>query len=827
MRTEVDLGILPLFLVNLLILVSCSSGEDDYDFTWGPGTGRPIIQKIQPSYGPLHGGTELVVTGSGFNPGATVEIGGAPAASVVIESSTRITCIAPPGERGPSEAVVKNPDYGSGTSANAFTYVLSIAGGANATYILKEDGTAWAWGKNPYGEIGDGTINERHIPGEIMGLSDVVEINGGASRSIALQSDGSLWTWGRNNRGQLGNGTWDEKHAPVNIWGTSDVVAVTGQATGYFTIALKGDGTVWAWGDNDYGQLGDGTIDDRNVPGPVPGLSGVIAIDAGWGHVIALKSDGTVWTWGYNSYGQIGDGTNDDRLTPFQVSGLTNVVEIEGGAGGYALKENGEIWVWGLNDHGQLGDGTIDSKDTPVMISSISGVKQIETMDGATAFLKHDGTVWTVGWNDSGRLGDGTTVEKHNPVQVVGLSNIIAIATGFHHGIALESDGTIWTWGRNTYGELGDGTTIDRYTPVRVHSTAPGGYALGWIGGGQDGWQTGPAPAAGADLRSFNQPSGVHVDANGYIFVADYKNHRISKWDSAGNAVGWIGAGQDGWQISNTPAAGTDYKSFKNAPGLFVDGNGDIYVADMSNDRVCKWGSNGVAIGWIGGGSNGWQVGGAPGSSTALNGFYNPISVAVDGDGTIYVADLSNSRIVKWTAGGTAVGWIGGGQDGWQTGTAPSSGTDYQSFSSPYDVHLDGSGNLFVPEWCDRISKWTLGGTALGWIGGWSDGWQFGNTPAPGPDYRSFDGPSGVFVTPAGEIFVGDYGNHRISRWDRDGNAKGWIGGGLNGWKKDDGTSAGAGYQEFNTPYEAFVDSDGYLYVAEYLNNRISKWKIE
>ena len=193
----------------------------------------------------------------------------------------------------------------------------------------------------------------------------------GAYHTIALKSDGTVWAWGANQAGQLGDGTHidntDIIHAgiPVQVSSLSGVTAIAGGRD--HTAALKSDGTVWAWGYNYYGQLGDGTTTNSYTPVQVSSLSGVTAIAGGYYHTIALKSDGTVWTWGNNDIGQLGDGTTNNRLTPVQVSGLSGVTAI---AGGYshtiALKSGGTVWAWGYNKDGQLGNVTIKNWSTPV-----------------------------------------------------------------------------------------------------------------------------------------------------------------------------------------------------------------------------------------------------------------------------------------------------------------------------------------------------------------------------------------------------------------------------------------------------------------------------
>jgi alpha-tubulin suppressor-like RCC1 family protein len=237
------------------------------------------------------------------------------------------------------------------------------------------------------------------------------------------------------------------------------------------TVALKNDGTFWVWGNNYYGQLGDGTNTNRNTPVPVSGLTGIItAISAGVFNTVALKNDRTVLAWGLNSSGQLGDGTTTDSDTPVPVSGLINVIAISAGESyAVALKNDGTVWAWGSNGYGQLGDGSTIEKHTPVPVSGLTGIiTAISAGELHTVALKNDGTVWAWGRNNYGQLGDGTTTDSDTPVQASGLTGITAIAAGESHTVALKNDGTLWAWGRNNYGQLGDGTTTDSDTPVQV-----------------------------------------------------------------------------------------------------------------------------------------------------------------------------------------------------------------------------------------------------------------------------------------------------------------------------------------------------------------------
>ena len=267
-------------------------------------------------------------------------------------------------------------------------------------------------------------------------------------------------------------------------------------AGSYHTLALKSDGSVWAWGHNNYGQLGDGTTTDSSIPLEVLNLAGVTAIAAGRYHTVALKTDGSVWAWGYNGHGQLGDGTNDNENTPVQVTGfdgsgwLSDVAAIAA-VGDYtiALKTDGSVWAWGDNGLGQLGDGTNDNKNTPVQVKGPGGVDWLADVFAIaaggyhTVALKTDGSVWAWGNNTTGQLGDGTNDNKNTPVQVKGaggsgwLTDVTAIGAGWHHTMALKTDGSVWAWGDNTTGQLGDGTTDNKNTPVQVK----GADGSGWL----------------------------------------------------------------------------------------------------------------------------------------------------------------------------------------------------------------------------------------------------------------------------------------------------------------------------------------------------------
>lgn len=369
----------------------------------------------------------------------------------------------------------------------------SIAASFHTVYV-KPDGSVLAWGKNSAGQLGDGTTNQSSTPVHVStasGLPSITAVAVGDNHTVALGTDGSVWAWGDNGNGQLGNGTTDPNTTPIQIipppQDPSGVTVTAVAAGGNHTVVLKSDGSVWAWGDNTYGQIGDGTTNQINSPkqviAPPSDTSGLkaTAVAAGHDHTVALKSDNTVHAWGYNKKGQLGDGTTNNNKSPIQVSSLTGVLAIAAGFDHtIALRNDNTVWAWGNNSDGQLGNGTKTNNSSPVQVSNISTAIAIAAgFDSSvpshehSVALKDDGTVWTWGSNSNGQLGDGNTTLSNIPVKVVGLPDVvlpgmIAIAAGYDYTVALGSDNTVWTWGSNSNGQLGDGTTDDKLNPIQV-----------------------------------------------------------------------------------------------------------------------------------------------------------------------------------------------------------------------------------------------------------------------------------------------------------------------------------------------------------------------
>lgn len=314
--------------------------------------------------------------------------------------------------------------FGDGTTgsrnyptAAKISDVRTIATGVRDGFAIKNDGTVWAWGQNNNGQLGDGTTTDRTSPVPVTAVNGIVALSGGIGyHTLALKSDGTVWAWGKNGNGELGNGTVTaQETSPVQTLGLTDVIAVS--AGGYHSLALKSDGTVWAWGYGKDGELGNGTTTEwQSEPVQVSGLADVVAIAAGNYHNLAIKKDGTVWAWGNNGEGRLGDGTTTNRTTPVQVHGLSNIVQVAaGGEHSLALDADGNVWAWGNNGRVQLGDGTSVNQAEPIEVPGLADVAQIAAGAYHSLAMTEDGSVWAWGYNNGGQLGNGGRENQSTP----------------------------------------------------------------------------------------------------------------------------------------------------------------------------------------------------------------------------------------------------------------------------------------------------------------------------------------------------------------------------------------------------------------------------
>jgi alpha-tubulin suppressor-like RCC1 family protein/Leucine-rich repeat (LRR) protein len=292
-------------------------------------------------------------------------------------------------------------------------------------------------------------------------------IAAGSEHTIAIRTDGTLWAWGFNGNGELGDGTWTNRNVPKKIGTAKDWKTL---ATGYnHTVAQKADGTIWAWGYNYYGQLGDGTNSGTSIPTQIGTANDWQTIATGNHHTVAIRTDGTLWAWGGNYYGELGDGTTIDKNIPTQIGTSNDWLTITAGfSSTMALKKDGTLWAWGDNSSWLLADGTTTNSSVPKQIGTATDWKTIAVGTGHTIALKTDGTLWAWGRNPNGALGDGTTTNRTVPTQIGTSTDWKTIAVGTEHSIAIKANGSLWTWGRNFYGQLGNGTTTESLVPIQI-----------------------------------------------------------------------------------------------------------------------------------------------------------------------------------------------------------------------------------------------------------------------------------------------------------------------------------------------------------------------
>jgi alpha-tubulin suppressor-like RCC1 family protein len=299
-----------------------------------------------------------------------------------------------------------------------------------------------------------------------VNVAEFVQIAGGWGHSLGIKSDGTLWAWGDNLYGQLGDSTSTDRHSPVQIGTANNWSQIAGG--GHHSLGIKSDGTLWAWGRNIEGNLGDGTTTNRTSPVQIGTATNWSQI-AAFNHSLGIKSDGTLWAWGDNSSGQLGNGTTTNRTSPVQIGTATNWSQIDAGRfHSLGIISDGTLWAWGWNYSGRLGDGTTTDRLSPVQIGTATDWSQIAASEHSLG-IKSDGTLWAWGYNWYGQLGDGTATDRHSPVQIDTVTNWSQIAGGYYHSLGIKSDSTLWAWGKDLYGQSGDGNATHSNSPVKIH----------------------------------------------------------------------------------------------------------------------------------------------------------------------------------------------------------------------------------------------------------------------------------------------------------------------------------------------------------------------
>ena len=548
---------------------------------------------------------------------------------------------------------MEGPDSSTPVRVPGLSGVVAIAAGYSHSLAVKSDGTVWAWGRNDFGQLGVSSPSTS-TPAQVSVLSAVVAVAGGEYHSLALESDGTVWAWGANSQGQLGDGTLGDQAAhptPVQVvdgfGGYLSGVKKIATSSGH-NLAVKGDGTVFAWGENNYGQLGNGVGSlDSGTPVQAAGLTGVMDVATGELHSVALKADGTVWTWGWNGYGQLGSGTRDEvpHPTPAQVGGFSGFVAIS--AGGYstlALQSEAIGAAWGDNANGYLGNALSGTSSVPTAVDTLTGLAAISAGGFHSVAVRSDGTLWTWGNNGYGEMGIGQGLSGGStPTQIimVGRPTVKAVATGEHHTLALTSTGAVYAWGQNENGQTGvgrvdsDGWVRDMpvsYTPIEVigitapvvavaagayHSLAldSGGTVWAW---GANNWGQLGTPADPPMLPSRSAPAQIpgrwgvgHL--SGVVAIAAGGLHSLALksdgtvWAWGRNADGELGNNQSSPSPMPNPAPvqvvdPSDPSGYLTGVVAIAAGS-NFSLALKADGTVRAWGNDG--IGQLGNGTAG------------------------------------------------------------------------------------------------------------------------------------------------------------------------------------------------------------------------------
>ncbi len=388
---------------------------------------------------------------------------------------------------GQSDAIADDAAAAADASSGVNECAAQLVAAGFHTCVRSLDGRIWCWGGNGHGQLTGSDLAESvPIPRAVSGLRAPARyVAVGGANTCAVLADESVWCWGDNSSGQLGIGTiTGVEPVPSQITGLDGQVVSIDIESGYdpmdnseepetrvsLACAVKADGTLWCWGANSRGQLGDGQLEGSPVPSPtrVDALgSDVIAVSVSALSACALKANGKVWCWGYNVYGQAGDGTTSDVRLPVEVVGLDNVVEVaNGGSHRCALDASSRVWCWGKNVSGECGVGSPSKPDrvpVPAQVTIPYGKPvHVAASAGTTCVLLEDGTISCWGNNSQGQLGNGTVLNTMpygttSPTQVLGLSGVESVACG--GATCASTHEAVWCWGDNYYGELGNGTT--------------------------------------------------------------------------------------------------------------------------------------------------------------------------------------------------------------------------------------------------------------------------------------------------------------------------------------------------------------------------------
>ena len=340
------------------------------------------------------------------------------------------------------------------------------------THALGGDGTLWQWGGNYTGQLGDSgsdnALEPNLMPSDFTKQSGLKSHTAGGDHSLAIKQDGTLWGWGENSYGELGNGTNDNALVPVQIGNDTDWEKV--HSANYCSFAIKSDGTLWSWGRNDSGQLGLGDTTNYNTPQQIGSDTDWDYMSGKYTHFMGVKANEDAYIWGSNSSGQIGDGTTTDVTSPTAFGSISDWRSISLGLDHtIAVKPDSTLWAWGGNLSGQFGDGTTTSTTSETQVGADNDWYEVYAGNGYSFAVKTGGNIYSTGTNGSGQLGINSSTASFNTLQLFGTTtDWDLLYTGFRNVFGMKTDGTVWAWGDNSYGQLGDNSTTNRIEPVQV-----------------------------------------------------------------------------------------------------------------------------------------------------------------------------------------------------------------------------------------------------------------------------------------------------------------------------------------------------------------------
>jgi alpha-tubulin suppressor-like RCC1 family protein len=363
----------------------------------------------------------------------------------------------------------------------------TVCTGANHCIAIKNDGTLWAWGNSNNGQLGNGGTGDIYTPYQIGFANDwnTVATGKSSTHNLAIKNDGTLWAWGYNFYGQLGFDAGVDYLTPMQVGTDNDWSKV---ACGmFFSMAIKADGTLWGWGSNDFGQ-----VDESNssnfilVPTQISSATNWVEVTCGDAHSLALTNEGEMYGSGFNFFGAVGNGNSGagSQAVLQQIGNDQTWLSIAAGdSHSLAVRSDNTLWSWGTSTSGELGNGVLYSQNTiPTQVGTETNWAKVFSGEYFSLGIKTDGTLWAWGSNGYGQLGIGNNDQQLSPVQVGTDNNWTSAQGGREHTIALKDDDSAMTWGRNTYGTIGNGTHGGDGTGLNIYSNVPLALLCGPVG---------------------------------------------------------------------------------------------------------------------------------------------------------------------------------------------------------------------------------------------------------------------------------------------------------------------------------------------------------